>query len=82
MAAGNGMSPTIESLDPEGPAAVAGLQPGDVIVSVDHAPVCDAIAVGVVLADHSPGDTVVVIVDRAGERVRHEVTLGEPRPRV
>lgn len=82
MAAGDAVTPTIESLDAEGPAAAAGLQPGDVIISVDHAPVCDAIAVGVVLADHEPGDTVVVIVERNGERVRHEVVLGEPRPRV
>lgn len=82
MAAGDGAAPVIDSLDADGPAAIAGLQPGDLIISVDHARVCDATAVGVVLADHDPGDTVVVIVERGGERVRHEVVLGEPRPRV
>lgn len=82
MSADESLPPTIESLDPEGPAALAGLQPGDIIFSVDHAEVCDAVAVGVVLADHSPGDTVVVIVERDGQRVRHEVVLGEPRPRI
>jgi S1-C subfamily serine protease len=82
MSADESLPPTIESLDPDGPAALAGLQSGDIIFSVDHTEVCDATAVGVVLADHAPGDTVVVIVERDGQRVRHEVVLGEPRPRI
>jgi putative serine protease PepD len=62
---------------PGGPAAAAGIQPGDVIMSVDgqEAPSTDAL--GAVLAELEPGDTVPVVVLRGGNEQEVEVALGE-----
>jgi putative serine protease PepD len=62
---------------PGGPAASAGIQPGDVIVSVDGKDTPSSEALGAVLAELKPGDTVPVTVQRGGSPVELEVTLGE-----
>ena len=62
---------------PGGPAAAAGIRPGDVVVSVDGEEIPSSEALGAVLAEHEPGDTVPVTVLRDGTEVTLEVTLGE-----
>jgi S1-C subfamily serine protease len=75
-------TPVIEALEPEGPASVAGLMPGDELVSVDGNDLPDHLALGIVLAGHQPGDTVRVVVRRDGVLTQFQVELGEPRPRL
>ncbi|MHA6793433.1 S1C family serine protease [Pseudonocardia bannensis] len=60
-----------------GPAATAGLQPGDVITAIDGNAVTDVITLQAVLAQHEPGDTVQVTVLRTGGAVTVPVVLGE-----
>ena len=62
---------------PDGPAAAAGIQPGDVITSVDGNPTPTSQALGAVLAELKPGDTVTVVVQRGGAEQELKVTLGE-----
>jgi hypothetical protein len=59
------------------PAAVAGLQPGDVVVEFDGNPVADIYAYTYALQDKQVGDAVVIVVERAGERVTVTAVLGE-----
>jgi S1-C subfamily serine protease len=58
------------------PAAAAGIQDGDIVVSVGGKPIDDGHPLDATLAQFSPGDTVSVEVLRNGERLAIEVTLG------
>jgi S1-C subfamily serine protease len=70
----------VDTLDPGGPAADAGVQAGDRILSVDGVAVADATTLGGVLAAHSPGDTVTMVVARHGDQqISIAVVLGSPR---
>jgi S1-C subfamily serine protease len=61
-----------------GPAAKAGLKPGDVILSVDGRPVQSVDDVSVALAQHRPGDRVAVKVKRQdGSTATVQVQLGQ-----
>ena len=51
---------------PDGAAARAGLRQGDVVTSVDGAPVVDAAALNYAFGTHRPGDSLRVGVRRAG----------------
>jgi S1-C subfamily serine protease len=62
---------------PGGPAAAAGIQPGDLIVSVDGKKTPSPEALGAVLAELKPGQTVTVTVQRGGAQQDLKVTLGE-----
>ena len=77
-----GDAPVIAALEPDGPASVAGLLPGDELVSIDGNEVPDHLALGIVLAGHQPGDAVRVVVRRDGVLTQFQVELGEPRPRL
>ncbi|MFB7250372.1 RIP metalloprotease [Microbacterium sp. NPDC056234] len=59
--------------DPATPAAEAGVQPGDVIVSIDGTDVA-TFAEATEIVQASPGETLGVVVDRDGEMVALEVT--------
>jgi membrane-associated protease RseP (regulator of RpoE activity) len=61
-----------EASDPVAPAAAAGLQPGDVIVSVDGTGV-DTFAEASAIIRQSPGDQLLVVVQRDG--VAQSVTM-------
>jgi hypothetical protein len=61
------------------PAAAAGLRPGDVVVEFDGKPVTDIYAYTYALQAKSPGDEVVIVVERGGERVSVTATLGAAR---
>ena len=58
------------------PAAVAGLQAGDVIVGFAGREVADLYEYTYALRAHAPGDRVEVVVLREGERVTLSVVLG------
>ena len=64
-------------LVPNGPAAQAGLQVGDVIVSIDNQAVNDTASLTDALVSKSPGDTVAVQVYRASQQLTVKVKLGE-----
>jgi putative serine protease PepD len=64
-----------------GPAADAGLRPGDLILEIDGQPVASVDDVAVALASQMPGDRVPIRVRRqAGTTATVEVTLGELPP--
>lgn len=71
---------TVGAIDPEGPAAHAGLRTGDVVVAVDGVAITDCDALVAVLAAHQPGDVVVVTVRGTDGTTRDlEVELAEPK---
>lgn len=59
--------------DPPSPAAAAGIQPGDVIVSVDGQDVAD-FAAAAALIQAAPGQSVPIVVDRDGQSLSLSVT--------
>lgn len=66
----------IVQLDPNGPAATAGLQPGDVVTAVDGHQVTDQAPLGNLIFAHKPGDSVQLTVNRNGSSQSVSVTLG------
>ncbi|HEY4333437.1 MAG TPA: PDZ domain-containing protein [Ilumatobacteraceae bacterium] len=58
----DGGSLTVRNVFPDGPAAAAGIVPGDVITAVDATPVADLAALRAAVLTHQPGDQVVVSV--------------------
>jgi putative serine protease PepD len=69
----------IASVQPGGPAAKAGLRPGDVIVSIDGQPTPTTVELQTVLAALKPGQTVDVdVVRQDGSKATLKVTLGKP----
>ncbi|MBI5104736.1 MAG: trypsin-like peptidase domain-containing protein [Solirubrobacterales bacterium] len=59
-----------------GPAAKAGVKTGDVVVALDGDAVTAADGVAGAIADAKPGDRVTVTVERGGQRLDLQVTLG------
>jgi S1-C subfamily serine protease len=67
----------IVSVTPNGAAARANLQAGDVIVQVGNTAVSDISTLGDALQAKNPGDTVSVKVYRGNQQLTVSVTLGE-----
>jgi putative serine protease PepD len=67
----------VSAIVPGGPAAKAGIKPGDVIVEVNGRPTPTADVLVSVLADLHPGQQVPVKLVRHGKEVTVTVTLGE-----
>ena len=67
----------VQAVSPSSPAAAAGLQTGDVIVGFDGQEAVTFQDIKGVMAEHKPGDTVSLVVERAGETVELALTFGE-----
>ncbi len=67
----------VEEVTPGTGAAEAGLQPGDLVISIDGAPVQSGGDLAAQIQTHQPGDTVDLEVVRDGEPSTVSVTLGE-----
>ena len=79
QAAANGGA-TVGDVVAGGPAAKAGLERGDVIVSIGGARVSGPDDVAAAVNARKPGDKVAVLVERGGDRRTLNVTLGaQPR---
>jgi putative serine protease PepD len=70
----------VAAVTPGSPAAEAGLMVGDTIVAVDDSPVAGAAALGRLVADRAPGDTVDLTIIRDGESRTLRATLGQREP--
>lgn len=66
----------VTSIDPEGPAAAAGLRAGDVIISFDGEEVASSRDLPRIVADTSVGERVDVVVMRFGVETVLEVEVG------
>ncbi|HEX5013866.1 MAG TPA: trypsin-like peptidase domain-containing protein [Candidatus Limnocylindrales bacterium] len=68
----------VYSVDERGPAAKAGIKPGELIVEIDGKPTPDPAALAAVLAELRPGQTVKVVLLKSDGSTREvSVTLGE-----
>jgi serine protease Do len=65
----------VTNVDSGSPAARAGLQPYDVILSIGTQRVADAASAGAIIRSYSPGDTVQIQFVRNGERRETRMTL-------
>jgi S1-C subfamily serine protease len=72
----------ILSLEPEGPAAKAGLMVGDILTALDGKPLAETDEVQSRLAGIAAGQSVLAALVRGGERVELPIAVGEwPRKR-
>lgn len=67
----------VSSVDPDGPAAKAGIETGDVILKIDGAPVSRTLDLSSRVADLKPGSSAKLEVWRKGEPREITVTVGE-----
>ena len=68
--------PVVLSVDPEGPASAAGIQPGDVIASVRGEPVARALDFLQAVRSTEPGATLAVSVARGGSPSQLSLEVG------
>jgi putative serine protease PepD len=72
----NDIGAKILSVNGGSPAADAGLEKGDVVLSVGHEKVSDGVALIVAIRTHQPGETVPFTVRRSGHQLTLRITLG------
>jgi len=81
IADGLGLSPPrgalVSSVSPDGPAAKAGIQPGDVVISFDGKDVPDMHRLPLMVAETDVDKTVDIVVFRKGQSVSLKVKVGE-----
>lgn len=67
----------IASVVPDGPGDKAGLQPGDVLMSINGEPIVDAREAMADIAEISPGTQLPITIVRDGEKREITLTAGE-----
>ena len=70
------IQPVLSDILPNSPAAAAGLQAGDRVLSVDGTPITDFTQLQEIILAH-PGATVPFTLERHGKTVSQQVALGE-----
>lgn len=68
---------TLEDVQPGSGAALAGIEAGDTIMSLDGEPVTEWMALTQTITAHDPGDTIAVAIERDGDELEFEATLAE-----
>lgn len=68
----------IETISPTGPAAFAGLEPGDELTAIDNRPVSDANSVAAAVKNLHPGEQAVLGVSRGSAIITTLLTLTGP----
>ena len=66
----------VDQVTPNSGAAAAGIQPGDLILSIDDTPVRDRQSLMDLIRRHSPGEQIDVTILRNGEEDTRRATLG------
>jgi putative serine protease PepD len=74
-ATGNQNGAVVQEVTPDSPAARAGLQAGDVVVSIDGRAVQDRSELVAAIRGHKPGDKVTLVVVRGGNETTITATL-------
>ncbi|MHC5063643.1 MAG: PDZ domain-containing protein [Planctomycetota bacterium] len=69
--------PRVAEVIPDSPAEKAGVRPGDVFLAVGDAKVRDIDDLQRLLGDAAVGSDVLLVLDRDGDKIELEVTLGE-----
>ena len=67
----------IESVDAQSDAYQKGLEPGDILISVDSVRVTSTAELETLLSNYSVGDTVQIVIYRAGRQYSAQLTLHE-----
>ncbi len=65
----------VDSLLKNSAAASAGIKPGDVILKIDNEKTTSSPVLQEIIANHHPGDKVVVVADRKGKQIEFKITL-------
>ncbi|RMF93863.1 MAG: PDZ domain-containing protein [Planctomycetota bacterium] len=68
----------VAKVEPESPAAEAGIEPGDVIVRVGDIPIRSRLDFQRAILDKSPDDELDIVVSRSGEEVAADLALAAP----
>jgi S1-C subfamily serine protease len=75
-----GQGAVITRISEDSPASAAGLETGDVVISVDESTTDGVAGVIAAVRDREPGDEVEVVVVRDGEEQRFTIVLAERPP--
>lgn len=67
----------VRQLDPGGPAELAGMRVGDMVLSADQRPVNDIAKLRMAVAAVAVGQPLAILVERAGEQETFELTVAD-----
>lgn len=70
----------ITNVEPDGPSDQAGVNPSDLVMSVQGSPVTNAEALTSLISSQRAGETIKLVVYRDGEFKELDVTLGQMEP--